>query len=195
MTSTELSTASTPLERLELILNHIGLPSYREPRSEAVPFEYLLIALDENLEKEPEYFLKLIFLEDILHTPDEEGNPTAFPESLDRFATLQYYLEIPVKIPTPRLLDSYRLVSAFSSLIPNGGLVINETEENTVVYFSHTLLLRSQVLDPGLAIELIEQTRYFLNRFLPQIQKFTTGTLSLTEILNQTQSLMVAQHP
>ncbi|PIQ25378.1 hypothetical protein COW36_06655 [bacterium (Candidatus Blackallbacteria) CG17_big_fil_post_rev_8_21_14_2_50_48_46] len=190
--SNTLEIESTPLSKLETILNHIGLPAYREEKSEEIPFEYVLVALDEEIEKEPEYFLKLVFMEDILNTPGAQGETIEHPEHLNRFATLQIYLEIPLQIPQQRLLDTYRLVSALSSLIPNGSLVINEAEENTVVYFSHTHLMRPETLDIGLVVEIIDQTKFFLNRFLPQIQSFSQGAMSLSEILEETQKKLVS---
>jgi len=190
MISAELEN-STPLARLELIFNQIGLPSYLSPKDAEVPFEYLLVALDEQPQTAAKNLLKLVFIEDILNTPGEQGEEVHHPERLGRFATLQFYLEQPLKLPTARLLDTYRLVSAMSSLMPNGALVLNEAEKNSLVYYSHTLMMRADSLDLGPVIDLIEQTRFFLNRFLPKIHEFTSSAKSLKQILAETQKGLV----
>ncbi|MBT9544322.1 MAG: hypothetical protein IV090_02945 [Candidatus Sericytochromatia bacterium] len=182
----------TPLSRLELIFNQIGLPSFLVPKDAEMPFEYLLVALDEDQNPKPQNLLKLVFMEDILNTPGEQGETVEHPERLGRFATLQFYLEQPVKLPTARLLDTYRLVSAMSSLMPNGALVLNEAEKNNVVYYSHTLMMRPDSLDIGPVIDLIEQTRFFLNRFLPKIHEMTNTAKSLKQILAEAQKSLVA---
>lgn len=190
MTPAELAT-KTPLGRLEVIFNQIGLPSYLSPKDAEVPFEYLLVALDEEPGSPPQNLLKLVFVEDILNTPGGQGEVIEHPERLGRFATLQLYLEQPLKLPTARLLDTYRLISAMSSLIPNGALVLNESEKNSLVYYSHTLMTRPDALDLGAVIDLIEQSRFFLNRFLPKIHEFTGSAKSLKQILAETQKALV----
>lgn len=190
MNSAELAN-TTPLARLELIFNQIGLPSFLSPKDAEVPFEYLLVALDENPGVAPKNLLKLVWMEDILNTPGEQGEEVQHPERLGRFATLQFYLEQPLKLPTARLLDTYRLVSALSSLMPNGSLVLNESEKNSLIYFSHTLMMRPDSLDLGIVIDLIEQSRFFLNRFLPKIHEFTSSAKSLKQILAETQKGLV----
>ncbi|MGE3724546.1 MAG: hypothetical protein AB7I41_03290 [Candidatus Sericytochromatia bacterium] len=190
MISAELENSS-PLGRLALIFNQIGLPSYLSPKDAEVPFEYLLVALDEQPQTAAKNLLKLVFIEDILNTPGAQGEEVQHPERLGRFATLQFYLEQPLKLPTARLLDTYRLVSALSSLMPNGALVLNEAEKNSLVYYSHTLMMRPDSLDLGPVIDLIEQTRFFLNRFLPKIHEFTSSAKSLKQILAETQKALV----
>ncbi len=179
------------LGKLEFILNQVGLPAYLSPKDAEIPFDYLLVALDEDLKQPPKHLLKLLFIEEVINTPGEQGEVIEQPERVGRFSQLQFYLEMPIKVPAAKLLDTYRLVSAFSSLIPNGALVLNEAEKNTVVYYSHTLMSRPETVDIGMVVEIIDQTRFFLTRFLPQLFTFVSTPKPLKVILAETQKLMV----
>jgi hypothetical protein len=181
----------TYLGKLEFILNQVGLPAYLSPKDAEIPFDYLLVALDEDLTQPPKHLLKLLFIEEVLNTPGEQGEKIEQPERMGRFSQLQFYLELPIKVPATKLLDTYRLVSAFSSLMPNGALVLNEAEKNTVVYYSHTLMSRPETVDIGVVVEIIDQTRFFLPRFLPQLFTFVSTPKPLKVILAETQKLMV----
>lgn len=178
----------TNLARLAEILNYVGMPAHYAAPSEKVPFEELLVALDNpETAEEPKYLVKLFFVEDLL-TPAAEVGPE-FEAERASTSTLQIYLEQELELNPEKALDTYRLVTIFGRLIPVGGsLGILENAEGSDVYYSYCLPTEQKGLNATWVIDILETLQFYLTGFLPQLHAFQTNQQSLAEVAAEIQA-------
>lgn len=98
---------------------------------------------------------------------------------------------LPLRIPTPLLLEAYRLLALLNRILPFGHLGINEAQEPAWVYFKYALA----GLNPGFAMTLVVSVLETLNSFVlqltPELQSFSQGQQSADESLEKIEALLL----
>lgn len=176
MTTQAQTETQTPsfLERLEYLLLQVQIPVAHIPQNEDIPFEQLLLAIDEADTDSPQFVLKFIIMEDVLNTPNENGEYVEEVQTalMSPTRTLQVYLDVSCQCPDQKLLDIYRLVSTLSAMVPIGSLNFHEADPEHVLSYAHTIHLLEDGMPLSAIVEVIDTTAFFVNRLFPIVQNF-----------------------
>lgn len=178
----------TTLARLAEILNAIKMPAHYTMETPEVPFEKLVVALDNAQTIEtPIYLVNLYFVEDLLTPAQDLGED--FNAELKRTSTLQFYIEQPLELNPEKLLDTYRLLSMLGRWVPVGGsLSVLESHEGSDLYYTYAMPTDNKTLNALWIIDILETMQLFLTGFFPRVHAFQTSDESLEEVIADIQN-------
>lgn len=186
----------SPLSRLKSLLDAVHLPAYLMAASPEIPFEQLLVSLAPASEEagsadsESHYVMQLRFAEDILRAArplDPQAAEAPEAHAIDS-STLQFFMELPMDLHPERLLETYRLLDAYSKLLPYGALHLTESGEAPGLFFNYNLAASSQDISALLIIDILESLQFFLGLFVPRIESLQREGGELSAILAATEA-------
>lgn len=182
-----LTQKPSTLARLAEILNAIGMPAHYTAPTDSIPFEKLVVALDNaQATEEPLYLANLYFVEDLLVPAQDLG--AEFEQERSSTQTLQIYLDQPLDLNPDKILDTYRMVSILGRWIPVGGsLAILESSEGSSVYYTYAMPTEDRALNANWILDILESLQLFLTGFLPRIHEFQTQDKSLEKVIMEMQ--------
>lgn len=178
----------TTLARLAEILNAVKMPAHYTSATSEIPFEKLVVALDnaETVEA-PIYLVNLYYVEDLLAPAQDLG--ADFDAELNRTSTLQFYLEQSLELNPEKLLDTYRLLSMLGRWVPVGGsLSVLESNEGSDLYYTYAMPTENKTLNAIWILDILETMQLFLTGFFPRIHAFQTSDESLEEVVADIQN-------
>ncbi|MGV3524257.1 MAG: hypothetical protein ACO1RX_08535 [Candidatus Sericytochromatia bacterium] len=182
------------LHRLLAALELAGFPAHLIPASRDMPFEQLLVALDEDDEAEVQFPLYLFYQEDVLQSGEPSHSPLR--AELERSATLCFVLELARPLPED-LLSFYRLLNQLSALLPVGTLGVIEDEAVTGLGYRYTLPqseapseVRANTLT---VVEVLDLMRFYLNRMLPRIDAWLATEIEIVDIVADVERALAAE--
>jgi hypothetical protein len=113
------------LVRISEILDKAGFPVHLQEATEEIPFDQLLLALDEDESEQIHFPLRLFYQEDILLLSEPEGSQVGI--ELEESATLCFLMELNRELPRDEQLgDLYRLLNLWNGLLPYGTFILQE---------------------------------------------------------------------
>lgn len=181
-----IATSETPLARIKTVLEHLQFPTYLMEPSAEIPFEQLLVSLDQGAEQQVSlYVMQMMFSEDILHaTRDDAPSLDAAVENV----TLQFFMDLPMTFAPECLLDTYRLVSAYNKLLPLGSLNLTENGEQSGLFFHYAQVVERDNLSVPVVVDILETVQFFLTLFVPKVQEFQSNQKDLATLLEETEA-------
>lgn len=185
-TITESVEVGYELQRIGDILEKMGYPVHFAERSPDVPFDQILLALDEGENEAVNHVMRIYFQEDIIHNQPEWQAKLASAD-VDDTATLQFFAEWQLAIPTSKLLDTYRLLNVFGRMMPIGNFGMVEDDDLCGIYFRYTLMQRRDQYDILNILELVDVMQFYLNRLMPQLVHWFFKEMTLDAIIEQTE--------
>jgi hypothetical protein len=172
-----VSTDLSPLAQIQALLNELAFPNHLLTPSADMPFPQLLVSLDQVTDPNISlYVMQIMSSEDLLQVQPAEAPPTT---------TLQFYMELPMSFASDRLLDTYRLVSAYSKLLPLGSLNINE---QSGLFYHYAWATARAGLSLATVVEILETAQFFLTLCVPKVQEFQVGATDLAAVLETTEA-------
>jgi hypothetical protein len=182
-----IAAPESPLTQIKTVLEHLQFPTYLMEASAEIPFEQLLVSLDPESEQQVSlYVMQLMFSEDILHASAHEA---VLPlEARTENVTLQFFMDLPMTFAPERLLDTYRLVSAYNKLLPLGGLNLTEHGDKSGLFFHYAHVVERAHLSISVVVDILETVQFFLTLFVPQLQAFQHNQKDLATVLQETEA-------
>lgn len=171
------------LSRLAEILDQAGFPVYKMEATEEIPFEQLLVALDEDEQDAVSYPMRLFYQEDILLLSEPEDSTIG--AELEESATLFFLLEWQRNLPQDKFLDLYRLLNLWNGILPVGHFIVQEASPQAIL-FRHALL-HDEGYQALLIADLLEMMGFYLNRLLPLLDEWLSTDMPLEEIMQRSE--------
>lgn len=172
------------LSRVAEILDKAGFPVHLREATEEIPFDQLLVALDEDESEQIHYPLQLFYQEDILELSEPQSS--AVRGELEESATLCFLLELERTLPaTEQLGDLYRLLNLWNGLMPYGTFLIQEAAPQSILF--RYALPHDEGLNLLLVAEILEMLGFYFNRLLPLLDQWLITPIPVQEMFLMTE--------